>query len=129
MDRVRFIEHRGIRVLLLDYSNLHDEQPQLEMIEERVELVAEQPPGSLLVLVDATGAHFSRTAIQRIKEANVLDKPFVRRSAMVGADTATPKGAIDSVGTFAAKNWGQFSTREEALDWLTESGANSAPAG
>src|ERR1051326_3316244 len=100
MDRVRFIEHRGQRVLLLDYSGLRDEQATLEMIEQRVELVSHQAAGSVLVLIDVAGTQFSRVAIQRIKEANVLDKPFVRRAAMVGADKISPKGALEAVGTF-----------------------------
>lgn len=126
MDRVRFIEHRGHRVLLLDYSNLNDEQQMLEMIEERVELVSKEAPDSVLTLADVTGAQVTRTAMQRIKEANVIEKPFVRRAALVGAESLLPKGALESVGTFAAKNWGQFATREEALDWLTEPAAESA---
>jgi hypothetical protein len=128
MDRVRFIDHRGHRVLLLDYSGLRDEQEMLEMIEERTELVSHEPPGSVLTLADLTGAQLTRESMQRVKEANVLDQPFVRRAALVGADTLQPKGAIESIKTFAGKNWGRFATREEALDWLTEGSANSAPA-
>ena len=126
MKRVRFIEHRGQRVLLLDYSNLTNEQEMLEMVEERTELVSKEPPGSVLTLADLTGAHASRTAIARIKEANVLEKPYVRRAALVGAETLLPKGALEAVGTFAAKNWERFATREEALDWLVEASANGA---
>jgi hypothetical protein len=110
MERVRFIEHRGQRVLLLDYSALRDEQP----------------PESVLTLADLTGAQLTRVAMQRVKEANVLDKPFVRRAALVGAETLLPKGALESIGTFALKDWGRFATREEALDWLTAEEANSA---
>lgn len=128
MDRVRFIEHKGHRVLLLDYSGLRDEQEMLEMIEERTELVSHEPPGSVLTLADLTGAQLTRESMQRVKEANVLDRPYVRRAALVGADTLSPKGALESIGTFAAKHWGRFATREEALDWLTADSANSAPA-
>jgi hypothetical protein len=126
MDRVRFIEHRGHRVLLLDYSGLRDEQQMLEMIEERTELVSKEPAGSVLTLADLTGVQLTRETIQRVKEANVRDQPFVRRAALVGADTLSPKGALESIKTFAAKNWGRFATREEALDWLTETSANGA---
>jgi hypothetical protein len=128
VDRVRFIEHRGHRVLLLDYSGLSDEQKMLEMIEERTELVGKEPAGSVLTLADVTGAQMTRESIQRVKQANVLDRPFVRRAALVGADTLLPKGALESIGTFALKNWGRFATREEALDWLIAENANGVPA-
>ena len=126
MERVRFIDHRGHRVLLLDYTNLADEPEILEMIEERRELVSKEPPGSVLTLTDLSGAHVSRTVIQRLKEVNVLEKPFVRRAAAVGAESLTPKGAAEAIATFAAKRWGRFATREEALDWLVEPAVNSA---
>ncbi len=128
MERVRFIEHRGQRVLLLDYSGLSDEREMLEMIEERTELVSHEAPATVLTLADLTGCQLTRATMKRVKEANVLDRPFVRRAALVGAETLLPKGALDSIGVFAVKQWGRFATREEALDWLTAENANSAPA-
>ena len=128
MDRVRFIEHKGQRVLLLDYTGALEEREMLEMIEDRTDAVSREPRGSVLTLADLTGAQFTKLALQRIKEANVLEHPFVRRAAMVGADTITPKGAVEAVGTFAMKHWEQFATREAALDWLVSAAANSVPA-
>lgn len=129
MERVRFIEHRGQRVLLLDYSGLSDERAMLEMVEERTEIVSREPRGSVLTLADLTGAQLTKLVVQRVKEANVLDHPFVRRAALVGVESAQPKGAVEAVGTFAAKHWGRFATRQEALDWLVEDSANTAQAG
>ena len=126
MERVRFIEHRGQRVLLLDYSDLAEESVILEMIEERTDIVAQQPRGSVLTLIDVTHSKWTRTAIQRVKDANVLDHPYVRRAAVVGYETMAPKGSLEAVGTFASRTWGQFATREEALAWLTGEVADSA---
>jgi hypothetical protein len=129
VERIRFIEHRGQRVLLLDYSGMADEREMLEMVEERTEVVSREPRASVLTLADITGAHLTKLVVQRVKEANVLDHPFVRRAALVGVESAQPKGAVEAVGTFAAKHWGRFATREEALDWLIEDNANTAQAG
>ena len=129
MQRVRFIEHRGQRVLLLDYSGMSDEREMLEMVEERTEIVSREPRGSVLTLADLSGVQLTKLVIQRVKEANVLDHPFVRRAALVGIESAQPKGAVDAVGTFAAKHWGRFATREEALEWLVEDTAHTAEAG
>ena len=118
MGRVVFIQHQGKRVLLLDYTNLHDEKAMLEMIEDRKDAVSKEPPGSVLTLADLTGVNVSKHALQAIKEANALERPFVRKAALVGADTMTPKGGVEAVGTFAHKDWGRFTTRQEALDWL-----------
>ena len=129
LERVRFIEHRGQRVLLLDYSGMTNENEMLELVEDRTEIVSREPRGSVLTLADLTGVQLTKLVIQRVKEANVLDHPFVRRAALVGIESAQPKGAIEAVGTFAAKHWGQFATREEALDWLVQDESNSAQAG
>ena len=117
MERVRFIEHRGQRVLLLDYSGLTDEHEILAMIDHRKVLMSEQEPGSVLTLTDATNARYSRAALIKIKEATVLDRPYVRRAAVVGQETLA-KGLMEAVRTFSSRHWTAFETREAALDWL-----------
>ena len=129
MDRVRFIQHRGKRVLLLDYSQLGDENQMLAMVEVRKKMVAGQPPLSLLTLTDVSGAQFTRKALDKIKEAAVYDLPVLKRAAMVGAESMAPKGALEAVGTFSARTWQNFPTREEALDWLVAEETGAAKAG
>lgn len=130
MERVRFIEHRGRQILLLDYTNLQDEAEMLEMVQERRDVVSSQPPNSLLTLADIAGARFGRTALARIKEAAVFDRPYVRRAALIGIESTATKGVVESVSIFAARHWKIFPTREEALDWLvSEEEAVDEPAG
>lgn len=117
MDRVRFIEHRGKRVLLLDYTDLTDEKEMLAMIEERKRVIAAQPRNSVLLLVDVTGARFTRNALSRVKEAAALDRPHVRRTVLVGSHTLPPT-VVSAVASFAAQNYPKFETRAEGLDWL-----------
>ena len=52
MERVRFITYKGKQVLLLDYQGLSDEAETLAMIEERKEMVASQPKGSVLTVAN-----------------------------------------------------------------------------
>jgi len=118
MNRVRFIEHKGQRVLLFDYSNLTDEREMLIVIARRKKVVSEQPPASLLTLADVTGARFSREAMEKAKEAAVLDLPFVKRAAVVGATTGRQQAQLEAAEMFAMRQWTRFDTREQALDWL-----------
>lgn len=117
MERVRFLTHKGKQVLLIDYRDLTDEAEMLAMIEERKAIVAEQPPKSLLTIVEVTGARFGKNAITKIKEANVHDLPYVRRAALVGVDE-TQKPAVEAVSMFSQRQWGMFATLSEALDWI-----------
>jgi hypothetical protein len=116
MDRVGFIQHKGKRVLFLDYRDANEAQA-LALIKERRRVVAEQPKNSLLTVADLTGADFTKKVVEEIKAATVLDRPYVKRAALVGVETA-PKGLIDAVSTFSHREWAQFKTMEEALDWV-----------
>jgi hypothetical protein len=118
MNRVRFIEHKGHRILLLDYSQLTDEREMLIMIARRRKVVSEQPPGSLLQLADVTGTQFTRAAMEEAKRAAVLDLPHVKRAAVVGASTERAQALLESAEVFAMRQWTRFDTREAALDWL-----------
>ena len=127
MDRVRFMEHAGQRVLLIDYSGLSDEGVFLALIEERKKIVESEPPASLLTLTDVTNAHCTRNVLEAMKVAAVLDRPHLKRAAIVGTDSVFPHGTSDAMTSFTARHWTRVRTRDEALDWLAGSaGATSA---
>ena len=49
--------------------------------------VTVNPHSSVLVLTDFTGAAFDRDALRAMKETAVFDKPFVKKSALIGRRT------------------------------------------
>ena len=118
MDRVRFIDYGGQRVLLIDYSGLTEEAEFLALIERRKQIVEKEPPASLLTLTDVTNAHCSRDVLAAMKVAAVLDRPHLKRAAIVGTDSVFPHGTSAAITTFTARHWAPFPTREEALAWL-----------
>ena len=118
MDRVRFLTHQGKQVLLVDYSGC-TRQTLLDILREREHIVMAQPPGSVLLLVDATGAQLSKDTIEEIKKVAVRERDRVKRSALVGEETI-PKVLSDSVRTFSARDYRSFPSREAALDWLVK---------
>ena len=117
MDRVRFLTHKGKQVLLLDYHDLADEAEMLKMVEERKCIVFDQPKSSLLTVADVTGATFKQSVLTKIKEANVYDIPYVRRSALVGVDEKQ-QTAVQAVEAFSHRQHQIFATLDEALDWI-----------
>jgi hypothetical protein len=116
MERVRFIEHRGSKVLLIDFRDLTSEQV-LEVVEQVQEVVTSQPRDSVLTLADYTGSSIDRQVATRIKEVLVFDRPYVKRSAWVGVEDL-PKAFYESFRMFSRRDFPTFRTREEALDWL-----------
>jgi hypothetical protein len=75
------------------------------------------PGGSVLVLTDFSGAVFNTDALRAIKETAVLDKPFVKKSALIGTKNL-PASFYDELRSFSRRELLVFKTREEALAWL-----------
>jgi hypothetical protein len=80
-DRIRFIDHRGQRILLVDLS--HCPVSQVEKLVRGVRLHNRSAARF------SAGAHrrhwrsFDHDAIRAVKETAVFDKPFVKKSALV----------------------------------------------
>jgi hypothetical protein len=116
MDRVRFITHQGKEILLADLS--HCCGAEIGNIASQVQrIVTAQPRKSVLILSDLTGAQFNRGAVTRMKEVAVFDRPYVRSSAMVGAESL-PEVFYQALKTFSRREFPRFKTRQEALEWL-----------
>lgn len=116
MERISFITHRGQRILLLDYTNCNAEEVA-QIADDVVPVIAKEPPGSVLLLADFTGAELTREAVAHIKVAAAVDKPHIKRDAWI-LDHNLPKALYDSVRTFSTREFPIFSTREEAMEYL-----------
>ena len=115
-ERIRFIDHHGKRILLVDFSNCPADE--VEKIARAVpDYVTVNPRGSVLVLTDFTGAVFDRDAVRAVKETAVFDKPFVKKSALTGTEDL-PASFYDELKNYSRRELLMFKTREEALDWL-----------
>ena len=118
MERLRFIEHSGKQVLLIDFSQCtHDEV--LALLVEIQEMVSEQPRGSLLIVADFHGTQIDKSVATRIKEVLVLDRPFVKRSAWIGTEDL-PHVFYENFKTFSQRDFPRFASQQEALDWVVK---------
>ena len=115
-ERIRFIDHQGKQILLVDFSNCPANE--VEEIARRVpDYITVQALGSVLVLTDFTGAVFDRDAVRAVKETAVFDKPFVKKSVLIGTEDL-PASFYDELKSFSRRELVIFKTREEALAWL-----------
>ncbi len=83
------------------------------------ETVTTHPRGSLLILSDYTGASIDEEAMRVMKETAVFDKPYVKKSAWVGAENI-PAEFVDMLKSFSRREFPAFESREEALAWLVK---------
>ena len=117
MERVQFISHQGKKILLIDYTNCSAAEMK-QIATTGHEAAKSQPQGSVLQLVDLSGAQFSREEIAHIKKIAALNRPYIKRSAIVGAQTF-PKAVWDGIKAFSVRDFKMFDTRPKALEWLT----------
>lgn len=115
-DRIHFVEHKGKRILLLDFSRADASLMQLLLEYVRI-TVAQHGHESVMTLADFTGATIDHAVAMRIKEVMTLDRPFVRKTAWVGAESI-PHAFIENFQNFSQREIVTFKTREEAMEWL-----------
>ena len=119
-DRLRFIEHKGQRILLIDFSEASKAEI-LSLLADIQATIAEEPPESVLTLADFRNAEVDKAVATRMKEVLVFDRPFVKRSAWVGTESL-PHVFYESFKNFSKRDFPAFTTREEAMEWLVSSG-------
>lgn len=117
-DRIRFIPHDGKQMLLLDFSNCSAAEVE-EICREVPELLTTHPLGSVLILSDFRGASFDEAAIRVMQQTAVFDKPYVKKSAFVGAENF-PKAFYENLSSFSRREFPAFKTRDDALAWLAK---------
>lgn len=118
MEPASFITHQGKRVLLIDFAGCAPED-FVERIARVREVVDDQPPASLLILTDVTGASFNSGTNALMKSYSKANSPFVKRSAVVGA-TGLRRIILQGVRVFTGRDIRPFDDRESALNWLVD---------
>jgi len=84
MQLPRFIEQSGKRILYLDLAHASPGQ-KAEAMRSAAGIIAAEPPGSVLLLLDVTGAGLSDDAEAAVKEFGERTAPHVKARALVGA--------------------------------------------
>lgn len=117
-NRIRFIEHQGKQILLLDFShaNAHEMQLLLEYVRSTV---AQHGDEGVVTLADYTGAEVDHAVAMKIKEVLTLDRPFVKKTAWVGTE-GIPHALMENFHNFSQREIMKFKTRDEAMGWLVE---------
>ena len=104
MERTHFIEHGGVRILLLDFSHVMDEQLALGIIAQAKSVVATQAEGSLLTLTNVEGSHFDSTVVAALRDLVEHNRPkpgsLSGGAPVVQAPSIGPKTAkrLEAVG-------------------------------
>src|SRR5204862_8153621 len=89
-------------------------------LAEHVRIVAARLTlGSVLLLAYFNYAEVDKKVSMRLKEVLTLDRPFVKPSAWVHAESV-PHVFYENIKSFSQREIPTFKTREEAMDWLVQ---------
>jgi hypothetical protein len=90
-----------------------------EVMRKVPDVVTTQPLRSVLIFVDFTGAAVNAEVLRALKETAVFDKPYIKKSAWVGAEDI-PYEYIQTLTSYSLREFPSFKSREEGLEWLVK---------
>jgi hypothetical protein len=116
-ERIRFIEHRGRRILFMDFSEMNGPGEALAELDKARQVIAGEPENSLLTLTDVTGTRYDDDIIKAFQALAAHNKPYVRAAASV---TRTPLQlvALRASAVLTRRKLQTFDDLEEAKEWL-----------
>jgi hypothetical protein len=115
--RTTFTTHEGVRICVLDFSNVTSEAEALLAIDEARTIIGKEPQASVYTLTDVTGSRVTsaiRTALHELTKANSL---YVVAGAVVGV-TALQRVILRGIVQVTRRRLVARNTRAEAMEWL-----------
>ena len=117
MSRFTWQEHKGTPVLFGDFNGVTRPEELTVAIEEGKRVVLNQPPKSLLSLLDVAGLRFTVETARLLKEGMTQNTPYVKATAVIGL-SGLQTVLFQAIRRIRGGTIQSFGTREEALDWL-----------
>lgn len=117
MERLRFIEHGGRRILYFDFRDVRDPAALLPLIDQAKAIVAREPPLSVLTLTNVAGLHFNSESVGAFKAMVEHNRPYIRASAVVGL-TGLHRVIYTAVVRLARRQIPIFDDEQAAKEWL-----------
>jgi hypothetical protein len=118
MNGASFIEHKGKRIVLLDFAGIQDPAAGLPLIAAAGRFVQALPAdGSALSCTDVRNTKYDREVVDAFKVMSKGNGPHVKAAAVI-TDSAIHRAAISMIALFSRRKIVTFDTKEKALDWL-----------
>ena len=119
-ERARFVEHRGKRLLLLDYTGMGSSMDEVhEVIAKTRQVISREPPASVLTVTDVRGSRINPANVRAMQELVRHNTPYVRWGAVVVGLSGVALTAFRAVQAVSRRrNLRAFNDLDEAKDWL-----------
>jgi len=117
MERVYFIEYKGKKILIEDFTTLSYGDEFVKTIATAGAIIASQPPASALCLFDASGGKLDGQALVVLKEFTRKNTPYIKATALVGISGFLNVGMF-AISRATGRSLKAFATRQEAFEFL-----------
>ena len=116
MEKAQFIEHKGKKIFVLDFSACKPSE-MLSLIDECARQVRSQPKKSVYSITIATGAKFDFDVVDKLKLLTRENEPYVIKSAVVGM-SGLQQVVLMIVSSFSSRTFELFDTVEYAKEFF-----------
>jgi hypothetical protein len=113
-----FIEHRGVRIYLIDIEGMPSNEV-IALVDEVAREIRAEPPGSVRTLTHVKGAIVSTAMVERLRWLADGNRAHVKAAAISGL-SAAQRVVLNVVKSLTHRDFELFATREEALDHLAK---------
>jgi hypothetical protein len=125
MERIRWVDHKGKKILYIDYSEIRASVPEQKAVAletiKKVRETMESLSAKTLFLSDVTNATPDKECLDLLKElaAYANSKQIVEKECVVGL-SSMQQVLMNIVNYLSRAKLKMFTKKEEAMDWLVE---------
>jgi hypothetical protein len=124
--RTTFTAHKGVRICVLDFSNIAGEAEALSAIDEARAIIGKEPHSSVHTLTDVTGSRVTSAIRNALHDLTKANKPYVVAGAVVGV-TAIQGVILRGIVQITRRRLVAKNTRAEAMEWLANEAKLDSP--
>jgi hypothetical protein len=121
MPDVKFEDHDGKKILIINFSNAQDSQSIIETAEEAMRLVrSSNQQRSVRGLLDFSGISFNKVVRETMKKMSRNNRPYMKSVAFIGLGGLLSPLFRVLLFVSGKSNHRVFGTRNDALNWLVK---------
>ena len=117
-NHIKWIEHKGKKILYIDYSNLITSDEIIGVIEDVNDYVINLGENEILMLVDVRNSRANeKIVVDALKNSARVVKPYTKKVTVVGV-SFTQEYILTLVNIFSNLGIKPLNTIDDAKDWL-----------
>jgi hypothetical protein len=119
MDRTKLINHKGINIYYMDFSDIKSINEISEIIDSSIAYIRKQPVSSVIGLTNLTNMAFSNEIKNSFVTFLAGNKPYMKKSAVFGM-SGLARIVFNGLMRITGRDVRSFEKMEEAKEFLVK---------